>query len=269
MCYDVLAESGFGSPQHWFQTSASSLLHWGLLAFWGDILSWTILDTKPTWNVTDQHLIARAAYALLENGNADAGTTFVFGQFSVQEFLDNANLIQERLLKDCAPVVLRATQATIGGQARYTLPPDWIHTRRMIWQAQTAGAKAKSLASTDSYQLDHGMLDWERNTADPSVYNEGSDLPTLTVEIAKAPSQAGTLGMLYVPQPTTLDGSGVKLTIPDEMESGVFYGAIGELLSSEGEGQDTERAEYCGQRYQLCVELANALIMGSEVEKPS
>jgi len=228
-------------------------------------MAWTILDTKPTWNVTDQQLVARAAYALLENGNFDAtGTTFVFGQFAVQEFLDNANLIQERLMKDCAPVVLRATQATTGGQARYALPQDWIHTRRMTWQAQTAGSKAKSLASTDSYQLDHGLLDWERNVADPSVYNEGSDLPTLTVEIAKAPSQAGTLGMLYVPQPVTLDGTGVKLTVPDELESGVFYGTIGELLSSEGEGYDDERAEYCEQRYQLCAEMANALIMGAE-----
>ena len=230
-------------------------------------MAWTILDAKPSWNVTDQQLIARAAYALLENGDADAtGTTFVFGQFTVQEFLDNANLLQERLMRDCAPVVLRATQGTTPGQNRYTLPSDWIATRRMTWQAQ-AGGKAKSLATLDSFQLDHGMLDWERNTADPTVYNEGSDLSTLTVEIAKAPVQAGTLGMLYVAQPRTLDGTGVKLTVPDEMESAIFYGTLGELMSSEGEGYDGQRAEYCEQRYELCVEMANALIMGAEAQE--
>src|SRR5258706_16451938 len=106
-------------------------------------MSWTILDTKPTWNVTDTELIKRATYHLLENGDADAnGTAFVFNQFTVQEFIDNANLIQERLMRDCAPVVLRATIATVAGQPRYQLPPDHIHTRRMTWQAQASG-KAK------------------------------------------------------------------------------------------------------------------------------
>lgn len=229
-------------------------------------MSWTILDSKPTWNITDTELIQRATYALLENGDADASGTsssFVFGQFAVSEFLNNANLLQERFMRDCAPVVLRATLAATPGQNRYQLPQDWIHTRRMTWQA-LAAAKSNSLATADSFGLDHGLLDWERNTARPTVYNEGSDLPTLTVEIAKAPGEVGTLGMLYVPQPATLDGSGVKLTIPDEMESAVYYGALGELLSSEGEGFDAQRADYCSQRYDLCVEMANALIMGSD-----
>lgn len=226
-------------------------------------MTWTVLDAKPTWNVTDQQLIQRSSYALLENGNADATTSYVFGQFSVQEFLDNANLIQERLMRDCAPIVLRATMAGTVGQNRYALPPDLVHIRRMTWTPQATG-KSKSLASSDTYQMDNGLLDWERNTAAPSVYNEGSDLPHLEVEIAKAPGHVGTLGLQYVPQPNTLDGSGVKLNVPDEMESAIFYGTLGELLSSEGEGYDGERADYCEQRYQLCVEMANALILGAK-----
>lgn len=227
-------------------------------------MAWTILDPKPTWNVTDTELLKRASYALLENGDADATTTFIFGQFSSGEFIDYANLVQQKLMRDCAPVVLRATQGTTAGQTRYALPQDYVHTRRMTWQAQPTSSKARSLASVDAFQLDHGMLDWEQNTANPTVYNEGSDLPTLTVEIAKAPVQAGTLAMIYVPQPVTLTGLGAKLTVPDELESAVFYGTLGELLSSEGEGQDLERSQYCSQRYDLCVEMANALIMGSE-----
>ncbi len=228
---------------------------------------WAILDSKPTGNVTDQELLKRATYMLLENGNADAtGTSFVFGQFTVQEFLDNANLIQQRLMRDCAPIVLRATQASTPGQNRYSLPPDHIHTRRMTWQAQ-AGGKAKSLISTDSFQLDRGLSDWEQNTGAPRYFNEGSSLPTLEFDLAKAPSQAGTMAMMYVPQPTTLTGAGVPLTVPDELESALLYGALGELLSSEGEAFDGERAEYCEQRYQLCVEMANALIMGESEQQ--
>lgn len=227
-------------------------------------MPWTILDPTPSWNVLDTELLKRMTYALLENGDADAtGNTLMTTQFSIQEMLDNMNLIQERLLRDCAPVVLRATQASIPGQNRYALPPDHIHTRRMTWQAQASG-KALTLIPTDSYQLDRGTPDWEQNTASqPRYYNEGSNLPTLQFDLVKAPSQAGTMGLTYVPQPPTLTGLGVLLMVPDEAESAILYGTMGELLSSEGEGQDMERAEYCEQRYQLCVEMVNALIMGS------
>lgn len=226
-------------------------------------MPWVILDTKPTWNVTDLELLKRITYALLENGDADAnGTTFLTSQFSIAETIDNMNLIQERLLKDCAPVLLRATQGSVPGQTRYILPADWIYTRRITWQAQASG-KAKALIPVDSYSLDRGTPDWEQNTGTPRYYNDGSNLPTLEIEIAKAPSQAGTLGLQYVPQPPTLTGLGVNLMVPDELESAALYGTIGELLSSEGEGCDPERAKYCEQRYSLCVEMANALILGS------
>lgn len=229
-------------------------------------MPWTILDTKPTSNVTDLELLKRMTYALLENGDADAtGTSLMTTQFSISEMLDNANLIQQRFLRDCAPVILRATQASTPGQNRYSLPPDHIHTRRMTWQAQPAGSKAKSLISTDSYALDRGTSDWEQNTAtQPRYFNEGSNLPTLQFDLAKAPAQAGTMGLTYVPQPPTLTGLGVALMVPDEAESAILYGTLGELLSSEGEGFDPERADYCEKRYQLCVEMVNALIMGAD-----
>jgi len=227
-------------------------------------MAWTILDTKPSWNVTDLEILKRITYYLLENGDADAtGTTLMTTQFGIQEMLDNSNLIQRRFLRDCAPVTLRATQGSTPGQNRYALPPDWIHTRRMTWQAQPAGSKAKTLIPTDSYSLDRGASDWEQNTGTPRYYNEGSNLPTLEFDLAPTPSQAGTMGLGYVPQPPTLTGAGVSLMVPDEAESAIIYGTIGELLSSEGEGFDADRAEYCEQRYSLCVEMANALILGS------
>ena len=52
--------------------------------------------------------------------------------------------------------------------------------------------------------------------------------------------------------------------VPDEAESAILYGVMGELLSSEGEGFDPERADYCEKRYALCVEMVNALIMGAD-----
>lgn len=225
-------------------------------------MPWTTLGTKPTWNVTDSELLARMEYALLENGSNDADGVFLTTQFTVQETLDNSNLAQQQFLKDTAAIHLRVSQGSTPGQPRYALPPDWIMTRRITWQA--AGGSIRSLARTDAFDLDHQMPDWQQSLDDPTVYNDGSDLPTLTIEIAKAPAQAGQMTLSYVPQPATLTGAGVLLNVPDEFESAILYGALGEMLGSEGEAYDPERAQYCEQRYNLCVELANALIQGAD-----
>lgn len=229
-------------------------------------MAWTLLAptlTPPTWNVKDTELINRIQYALLENGAADATGTFVTSQFTVAEVVNIMNQVQQRFLKDTAAIVTRASQATTPNVPRYALPQDWIMTRRLTWVAQAAGSKITSLPRTDAYALDNGMIDWQQNFADPTVYNDGSDLPTLTIEIAKAPAQVGSMTMGYVAQPATLTGLGVNLTIPDEMESAVLWGTLGELLSSEGEGNDPERAEYCFMRYDLAVEMTKALLEGS------
>lgn len=229
-------------------------------------MPWTSIaptTTPPAWNVTDLELLKRVQYFLMENGAADAdGITFITSQFTVTEVVNVLNQRQEKFLRDTAAITTRASQASTPNIPRYALPQDWIMTRRLTWQAQ--GGKITSLPRTDAYALDHGMLDWQQNFDLPSVYNDGSDLPTLTVEIAKAPSQAGNMTLHYVAQPAQLTGLGVSLNIPDEMESAVLFGAMADLLSSEGEASDPERAAYCEFRYNLCVEAARGMMEGYE-----
>lgn len=226
-------------------------------------MAWSTLTTAPTWNVTDLELLKRLQYHLLENTNgADAdGVNLLTTMFTIQEFVDALNTRQQQFIRDTGSIVARASEGTTAGITRYTLPADWVWTARLTWQAQAAGSNIYSLPRVDSYALDHGMSDWEQNTADPSVYNDGSDLPTLTIEIAKGPSQAGSMTLLYVNQPVTLTGLGVSLTIPDEMESAVLYGALSDLLAA-GETNDPERAAYCEMRYQLAVEMTKGLLEG-------
>lgn len=231
-------------------------------------MPWTTLApaTLPTWNVTDVALIKRIQYLLLEapNGGDADGNTLLTDQFTKQEMIDILNQRQQKFLRDTAPILRRASQATVAGTTRYAYPADLIHARRLAWQAQ--GGSIKALVRTDAYQLDHGMSDWEQNTADPTTYNDGSDLPTLTVEIAKAPAQAGQMLLSYVPQPSTLNGntlSPVSLNIPDEFaECGVLWGTLADMLSSDGPAHDPERAQFCEMRYDLAVDMARALMMG-------
>lgn len=229
-------------------------------------MAWTTLTTPPSWNVTDVELIKRLQYMLLENGAADAdGSTLLTNMFSISEIVSYLNERQQKFLRDTACVWTRASEGTTPGVTRYALPTDWILTRRLTWAA--VGGMMKSLPRVDAWQLDQGMTDWEQNQADPSVYNDGSDLPTLTVEIAKAPAQVGTMTLGYIGLPPTLNGSvgaPVALGIPDEMESAILYGTLADLLGSDGEMHDPERAAYCEMRYSMAVEMAKALMSGGE-----
>jgi hypothetical protein len=46
------------------------------------------------------------------------------------------------------------------------------------------------------------------------------------------------------------------LPVPDDFTWGIKWGALADLLSSDGVAQDEARAAYCEQRYQQCVQLA-------------
>lgn len=225
-------------------------------------MAWATTSTVPAWNVTDKYLLQLIQYALLENGNADAdGATLITSQFTLQEWIDTLQWRTQKFLRDTGCVLTQATEASVPGTSRYTLPSDWIFTRSLCWQP--VGGTIKALVRTDAFALDHGMNDWEQNTDTPVAYNDGSDLPTLTVEIAKAPSNVGQMLLDYVSQPPTLTGAGVSLNIPDEMaEASILWGTMGDLLSSEGEAQDYERAAYCEFRYNLGVELTRRLMTG-------
>lgn len=121
---------------------------------------------------------------------------------------------------------------------------------------------SRTLVRTDAYQLDHGFSTWQQQFGTPTVYNE-SDLPTLTVELAPAPNDVGTLLLLFVPQPATLDANGTFLTVPDEVELAVLFGAMADLLSSDGESNDPQRAAFCESMYSIIVDLTNSLLGGA------
>lgn len=222
------------------------------------------------YDVSDTELLKRMQYMLLENGNADATgqAPLLTSMFTIQQFIDALNSRFYQFLRDTGCVLSIAFQPSVAGTARYLLPPDWIFTRRLDWQA-TPGGQRKALARTDSFELDNELTDWQQNLDLPVVYNDGSDLPTLTVELAKAPVQDGTMFLDYVAQPVTLTGTGTFLSMPDEIETALLYGAMATLLGQEAEAHDLERAQYCEGRYALTVELTKALMEGADGRVPT
>lgn len=112
---------------------------------------WITLTTPPTWNVTDQELLRRLNYHLLEtSGDATAFPTTPM--FSQAQMLAALNQRQQKLLRDTACVLTRAAQATTPQQARYLLPTDWIHTRRIAWGLGLTSVDAAAVAAAIAAQ---------------------------------------------------------------------------------------------------------------------
>jgi hypothetical protein len=223
-------------------------------------MAWSApLDPTAQWSVTDQQVLADAEYRLMENAGADADGVFSTEMYTPAQFLSALNNRQRQFLKDTGAIVTRVTQVSTAQEPRYALPGDWIATRRVTYK--NVDGKIFALYRSDTYMLDTGMEDWMFNFDLPTVYSE-SALPTLQIEILKAPSDVGTIGLMYTAISQLLDGSGIKLAVPDEFAPSIMYGALADLMQSDGAGKDLSRAGYCESRYQMGVELAKLLMEG-------
>jgi hypothetical protein len=89
-----------------------------------------------------------------------------------------------------------------------------------------------------------------------------SETPTLQVQLAPAPTGAGTLSLYYISVGNTLDGTGEIFNTPDEFVPFLKYGVLADMLMKLGRVQDGVRAGYCENRFQEGIELAKSWISG-------
>lgn len=212
--------------------------------------------------VTDTDMLKVMAYQLLENGATDAtGTTLTTSMFTIQQMIDALNSAQRRFMMDTACVQSRARIAGVASQSRYTLPADYIQSRRMSWT--DARGTVTGLVPSDSWQYDNGLQSWAQDAATPLAYSESVN-PTRTTDLAPPPVDIGTLGILYVALSTALTGLGVAFTVPDDYVPTVKWLALAQLLNADGVGYDPQRGSYCMQRYMEGVELCKTLFRSIE-----
>jgi hypothetical protein len=253
-------------------------------------MAWTLLTpttSQPTWNTTDILVLQIVQYVLLENGNGiDAdGVNLLTTQFTQAQLLDALNSNLSRAATLAMPVYLRASQGTLAGPGnlRYPLPaspggltgsgaaPVCLAIREAAW-LQDSGVAIESLVRTDSFQLDHGFPGWDETVGTPFAYNDGSDLPNLTIEIAPNSPSSGTLSILYVPQPIQVLGNGsvpMNLSLPDELTPALVYGTLADVFNTAGDGKDEARATYCSQLSDIFIDLFNTATTGSPNAGPN
>ena len=125
---------------------------------------------------------------------------------------------------------------------------------------QAAGVKAVvELPVQDSLGLDSSDPEWESELGEP--YTSDQSLPPLpSLNLSYQPQDVGALDLIYTPVPNPLSNTGVPLSFPPDFSIPVFYRALQILYSLQGEGADDQRARYCGERYNLLVQISKALM---------
>lgn len=281
-------------------------------------------------SVLPSQVLDEIQYHLLEVANA--GQSFFSEQWTRDEVLSYFTNRQNQFLRDTAILLKRETLDYSAGQLRQPLPEDWAITQRVVWKKnppaytntmtidEFARAADSSITEADSFRIvsfgfgalsgsfptykelprsdewdaDYGDPTWSNtSTPQPLVYMD-EELPSLEIQIAPVPTNAGTVEVLYVYNSTSpvagdtmridefarrpdtnitaadrtrFTGVGFSIPsggfiLPDEFIPALKWGVMADMLSKVGRGQDLQRAAYCESRYQEGVEAAAIILAG-------
>jgi hypothetical protein len=215
----------------------------------------TLYPSECGFTVTNSDVVTFMQYQLIEpptplawTGTAQFTLNAVMAAVSGRRdaFQFEAGLVQSARTLPIAPVP----------QTRTTLPEDIIDLRHVHWLG--INTLRSSLVRDDQWSADLFRDLWETSLdgGAPSAYSVAV-VPPLWIEVMGAPADAGMLRVLSVENGPTLPvGSTVPLGLPDDWCWVTRYGALADLLSQEGIGNDVQRSQYCERRWAEGVALA-------------
>lgn len=212
--------------------------------------------------VTDQYVLNDLVYKLLENGSANAAfPSLLTTMFDAPQLVNTLNRVQQDFMLATGMIITRTPIPAQTGKALYDLPVNSIRPRRLTWTG--TDLMTRVLTQADTWELDNGDLtSWQQSRGVPIAWQE-NQLQQQQVGIAPLPNTSGSIGLLYIALATTLTGLGITFTVPDDWTPYIMYGALADLLGSDGESYDPARAEYCQKRYDEGIELARLALGGS------
>lgn len=215
----------------------------------------TQLPTQLGYTVTDQNIVAAIQYQLLEpsTGNSWPGTD----QFTLATVTNAIQRRRNQFLVETGAVLTHGTQIIAPlALGRFALDDTVIDVRRAAFQA-VLSTDWTTLWRADEWAIGANFaMTWVQNPGTPAVYSV-SVTPPVTIQIAPAPTAAGTLDLLTVEVGAALDPTaGVVLGIPDDFSWVVKWGALADLLGADGQARDPQRAEYCQKRWEDGIALA-------------
>lgn len=205
-------------------------------------------------SVTDRDLIAEICQMLQE----PIATTAWVGseQFNYDQIVTS---IQKRLDKFLLETGIRLTaseQSSSGNPV--DLDDAVIDVRRAMWK-DTDGVYSV-MWKADPTQLMSANPSWKNTTSGiypPTDYTVGLQMP-LFLYYTPQPTVPGTIALITVNSRGVLNPavSPTVLGIPDDLAWIVKFGALADILSVDGPGEDLSRAAYCEARWADGIKLA-------------
>lgn len=212
----------------------------------------TELPALRGYTVTDTQLVEAIQYSLLEavDGTAWTGTDM----FTLSDVTNALERRRNQFLVETGCRVDHFTSNVAPVQiGRTVLDDDLIDIRRVAW---FDGSDYTRVDLEDEYSITAYTPGWPQTSATPTLYSV-SATPPLTVQLSPPPLAAGQLDLLAVRSQANLDPAAtVSMNIPDDFCWAVKFGALADLLGSDGQARDPQRAAYCEQRWREGIAMA-------------
>jgi hypothetical protein len=199
-------------------------------------------------SVTDAYLYTQMQYMLLEPPTG-AGTWTGTNQFdlaSMQYALDKRrNEVIQASGCNLGDLPLSSTP----NQRRVVLPDTVLEPKRLRFVPATNFGNPITLTREDTQAFQYFESAYLQTDQTPQSWSVPSE-PPLAFDVDFAPNIPGTYDMIALQSgPTFTPPSPSLLGIPDDWSWLPMYGALADLLGSESERTDRERAAYCLRRF--------------------
>lgn len=219
-------------------------------------------ELTPT--VTDQDLISQIEYHLQEPQSRIfwAGSE----QFTFEQVVAAVSNRRDRFkLETGLSQQISEIPGPTAGETSVDLDDTVIDVRRAMWKApvflppfpDNRGYQYSLLWKADEFTLTGGNKDWYTQAGLPTDYSTVLNQP-LGIEISPPPANAGWINLFTTNSGPVLDPENgpTVLGIPDDFCWVVKFGALADLFSTPGPGQDQGRADYCESRWKDGIALA-------------
>lgn len=213
------------------------------------------LAPQLTPTITDRDIIIQLEQHLMEPINQvgwSGSEQFNYSQLvqSIQKrrdqfFLQTGIHLKESIIPGPSP-----------GSGTVALDDNIIDVRRAMW-IPTESQTFNILWRADPITLTGGNPSWLLNPDTPCDYCVYPELPII-LQVSPPPIDIGEINLLTINSGDNLDPANhpTILGVPDDLCWVVKFGALADLFSVSGPGQDLARAKYCESRWQDGIKLA-------------
>lgn len=258
------------------------------LRFWNSLTEWwkesyvlnpstlwvntgTLPDSPRVRTATDADLYTRMQYMLLEPPTG-SGTWAGTNQFDLASFQFALSKRRNEVIQ-AATCNLSLTSVNSPTGARAIVLPDTVLEPIRCRFIPAAGyGEPIWLSREDLSAFNFWEPDYNQVEGTPNAWDVISETP-LAVGLDNAPNVPATLEFVTLNSgPDFAPSAATLLGIPDDWSFLPMFGALGDLLDSEPERIDPQRAAYCRQRFQQGLQIireANWIVDASTVNGPS